>query len=172
MDFLLIGATGIAVIAAGLTFWTRQTSCSLVNKVLRFDPKNYLTILGLKKKPQTEQELKTAYFAVYKKIPRNGLGGWWWTPRRLLVEQAMRTGRKNLMSQKENLQNKISQLKDQEGQWKVILELDGSEKTLDEIKTKYLRLAKIYHPDKKTGDPQKMREIQQAWEEAQQKFKK
>ncbi len=172
MDFLLIGTTSVAVVAAVVTFWTRQTSCSWINKALKFNPKNYLTILELKKPPQTEQELKTAYFAIYKKIPRNGIMGWWWTPRRLLVEQAMRTGRKNLMSQKETLQNKISQLKEQDTQWRTILELDGSEKTLEDVKTKYLRLAKIYHPDKKTGDPQKMREIQQAWEEAQQKFKK
>lgn len=172
MDFLLIGLGGLSVIGGAIVLWTRQPTCSMVNSLVGFNPKNDLSILGLKKKPQNENELKTAYFKVYKKIPRNGLAGWWWTPRRLLVEKAMRQGRQNLMNQKEDLEQKISQMKEQETQWRVILELDGSETTLDDVKIKYLRLAKIYHPDKKTGDPDKMRQIQQAWEEAQKKLKK
>lgn len=36
--------------------------------------------------------------------------------------------------------------------------------SLDEIKSKYRKLAKIYHPDRVNGDQDKFIEIQEAWE--------
>lgn len=35
----------------------------------------------------------------------------------------------------------------------------------DEIKARYRKLAKLYHPDTCGGNPQKFMEVQKAWEE-------
>lgn len=175
MNLIQIALIGGIVGIVGIVLWTRSPNNTFINKRISWKTGLWYHTLHLSKEPENEEQLKKAYVAWHKRIPKDGIQGWWWHPRLLVLQQAYKTGKTYLMAERDKLENTLEHIKQQSKNinWKKVLELDKEVENFMDVKTQYIRLTKKYHPDSGSEpNNQKMIEIQQALKEAEKYFKK